>query len=210
MEARGGSGGGAEYLREDGLVAVAVFGCVRLILWAMDVGGQRHVADAVEDGAEVGGGGEPESAFAEVGSGDDFGFEEGCGVVRCGEVEALAGLHFSAGSYKGGPLVLGELLGEEDFDAAGGVGRASLGVLTADACGVEARGDDPAVVENEEVAGVEELGEIAEEVVAVLTGVAVEDEHAAGAADGRGRLRDEFFGELEMEIGYAHWFDFSL
>jgi len=37
-----------------------------------------------------------------------------------------------------------------------------------------------------EIAGVEELREVAEEIVAVLAGVTVEDEHAAGAADGRG------------------------
>ena len=53
-------------------------------------------------------------------------------------------------------------------------------------------------------------GKVAEEVVAIFAGVAVEDEHAAGAADGRRGLRDELFGEIEMEVGYAHCFDFSV
>jgi hypothetical protein len=56
----------------------------------------------------------------------------------------------------------------------------------------------------------EEVREVAEEVVAILTGAAVEDEHAAGAADRRRRLRDELFGEIEIEVGYAHFIDFSV
>jgi hypothetical protein len=54
------------------------------------------------------------------------------------------------------------------------------------ASGVEARGDDAAVVEDEEIAGAENLGEIAEKVVAVFAGAAVEAEHAAGATNGWG------------------------
>ena len=50
-----------------------------------------------------------------------------------------------------------ELLGEEDFDAAGGVGGVVLGV-EAGAGGVEARGEDAGVVEDEEVAGAERCG----------------------------------------------------
>ena len=55
----------------------------------------------------------------------------------------------------------------------------------------------------------EKLRQVAEEVVAILAGVTVEDEHAAGAADRRGRLRDELFREIEMEVGYAHGFSDS-
>ena len=118
VEAGGGGGGGAGLVREDSLVAVAVFGGVV----AVDVGRQRHVADPVEDGEEVCDWGEAQGALAELSGGDDFGFEErGC-VIGGGEVEMLAGLNFAAGADEGGPLVLAELLGEEDFDAAGGVG----------------------------------------------------------------------------------------
>ena len=59
-------------LREDGLVAVAVVSGVV----AVDVGRQRHVADAFEDGVEVWRGGEAQGAFAELAGGEDFGFEE--------------------------------------------------------------------------------------------------------------------------------------
>ena len=74
--------------------------------------------------------------------------------------------------------------------------------------GVEARRDNPAVVEDEEIAGAKNFGQIAEEVVSVFSGTAVEAEHAAGAANRRRRLGDEFFGKIEMKVGYAHWFLF--
>ena len=83
------------------------------------------MADAVEDRVEVWRGGEAEGAFAEVFGGEDFGFEERRCVVRYGlvvEEEALAGLYLAAGADEGGPGVGLGLLGEEDFDAAGGVG----------------------------------------------------------------------------------------
>ena len=92
------------------------------------------------------------------------------------------------------------MLGEEDFDAAGGVGGVVLRLQAAGAGGVEARGDDAAVVEDEEVAGLEDFGEIAEVIVLIVAGVAVEDEHAAGASDGWRGLGDEVFGEVEMEV----------
>ncbi len=41
--------------------------------------------------------------------------------------------------------------------------------------------------------------------VAVFSGGAVELEHARAGAFGRGLLGDEFFGEIEVEIGDEHW-----
>ena len=96
------------------------------------------------------------------------------------------------------------MLGEEDFDAAGGVGRVVLGVGAAGAGGVEASGEDAGVVEDEEIAFAEMGGEVGEVLVGVGAGLAVEHEHAAGAADGGRSLGDEFFGEIEMEVGDAH------
>jgi len=61
------------------------------------------------------------------------------------------------------------LFGEQDFDEAGGLGRAALGVR-AGAGGEEARGQDAGVVEDEEIAGLEELREVGEEVVAECAG----------------------------------------
>jgi hypothetical protein len=78
------------------------------------------VAYFVEDSVEVRNRGEAEGAFAEVGGGEDFGFEDD--LIFVVEEEAFAGLDLAAGADEGGPVAGGKLLGEKDFDAAGGVG----------------------------------------------------------------------------------------
>ncbi len=80
----------------------------------------------------------------------------------------------------------------------------------AGACGEEARRQDAGVVEDEEIAGLEVVGEVGEEVVGEGAGVvdgesAIEDQHAAGAADGGWVLGDEVFWEIEVEVGDAHF-----
>jgi len=106
-----------------------------------------------------------------------------------------------------GPVVagfgVGEALGEEDFDLAGGGGAFRLRG-EAGAGGVEARGENAGVVEDEEVAGSEELWEIDEEAVCKGSGAAVEGHHAAGAADSGWVLRDEVFGKVVVEVGDEH------
>ena len=101
-----------------------------------------------------------------------------------------------------------DLLGEENFDEAGGVGRVVLGACAA-AGGKETRGQYAGVVQNEEIAGLEEVGEVGEEVVAQGPGCSVEDQHAARSALGRRVLGDEFRGQVEAEVGDKHWFKFS-
>jgi len=129
------------------------------------------------------------------------------------EVEGLAGVDFAGGFDEGSPEVFGgvgwvlrfDLLGEEDFYLASGNGGVWLGG-EAGAGGEEARGEDARVVEDEEVAGLEVAGEVGEEVVGESAGGAVEDQHAAGAADGGWVLGDEVLGEIEVEVGDAHGF----
>lgn len=193
VEASGGRGDGAGLLGVDGLVALAVFGAV----FAMDVGRERDVADAVEGGVEVGDGLEADGALAMFAVGDDF-----CLETAVAEADDFSGENFAAGAHEGEPFPLGELLGEHDLDAAGGV-MAGLGVESG-ALAVEARGDDAGVVEDEEVAGVKEGGKVAEVTVGEGSGGAIEGEHARGGAVGEGFLRDEFFGEFEIEIGDEH------
>jgi len=162
------------------------------------------VADLLKNAAEVFNRCETKSAFAEVGGCENLCLEEWRCVIGRGEVETLAGLDLSAGTDECSPLVLAQLLGEEHLDTAGRVERVWLSMRTPGAGSVEARRDDAAVVEDEEVAGVEEMRKITEKIVAILTRTAVKNKHAARAPDGRRRLRDEFFGEIEMEVGYAH------
>ena len=193
VEAGGGRGDGAGLLGVDGLVALAVFWAV----FAMDVGRERHVADAVEGGVEVGDWLEADGTLAVFAVGDDF-----CLEAAVAKADDFSGEDFAAGADEGEPFPLGELLGEHDLDAAGGV-MAGLG-MEAGALAVKARGYDPGVVEDEEVAGLEEGGKVAEVAVGEGSGGAVEGEHARGGAVGEGFLRDEFFGEMEIEIGDEH------
>jgi hypothetical protein len=225
VEAGGGRSYGAALFGEDGLVAIAVGGCVV----AMDVGRQGNVADAVEDGEEVDAGrigdrSEFEEALAEGAALKDFGFEEDFARGR-GEDEALADGNLAAGTHEGAPLVgcCGlrfvrshpcarrkaqgwgtELLwryrlGEHDFDAAGG-----LFTLAAEgAAGVEARGNYAAVVEDQQVASPQMSSKTREKVVMKRAGRAVHDHHAAGAALGGRLLRDELFWEFIVEVCHA-------
>ena len=129
-------------------------------------------------------------------------------LYRSCKVEGFAGLDFLGGRTRARPVVVaigvGERLGEEDFDVAGGCGGVVLRG-EAGAGGEEARGEDAGVVEDEEVAGLEELREVGEVVgLRRRRSARSSAEHAAGAAD-RGRvLRDEVFGEIEMEVGDEH------
>ena len=72
-------------------------------------------------------------------------------------------------------------------------------------CGVEACGDDAAVVEDKEVVGAQDFGQIAKKIVLVGSGGAIEDEHAAGTANRRWGLGNQLFGEVEIEVGYAQF-----
>jgi len=202
VQAGGGGGGRAGFVREDGLIAVAVLDAVV----AMDVWRERHVADFVEDRVEVGRGHEAEGAFAELSGGENFGFEDDIFFVV--EEETVAGLNLAAGADESGPVVRGKLLGQEDFDAAGWVGGAVLGLLAARAGGVETGRNDAAVVEDQQVARLQDFGEVAEKIVAVVCSGAVDEHHAAGATNERRGLSDQVFGEVEMEVGYTHFFLF--
>ncbi len=191
VEAGRGRGGGAGLVGVDGLVA----GAILSLVVAVDVRGERHVAYFVEDGLEVRDRGEAQGAFAEVAGGEDLGFEEEFAGGGVGEVEAVAGLDLAAGTDQRGPdvfawVLVGKLLREQDFDAAGGVGRVRLGVRGAGAGGEEAGRDDTAVVEDEEVAILQIMREFGEHLVAVGAGRAVDGEHAAGAAHCGRRLGD--------------------
>ena len=191
MEACGGGGGGAWWLGEDGLVALAIFG----IVGTTDVRGERHMAELLQLHEEIGGWRETEEALAELSVLNYFGLER-CGVVGGGECQLVADLDFLAGADEGFPFPFAGLLGEEDFDFSGfGVGFASQ----------KTGGDDAAIVEDEDVAFAEEVGEIAELAVAVFSGGAIELEHSCAGAFGKGLLGDEFFGEIEVEIGDEHW-----
>ena len=76
--------------------------------------------------------------------------------------------------------------------------------MQAGAGGVETGGNDAAVVEDQQVARTQNLRQIAEELSSIRAGGAVKNQHAAGAANRRRGLGDQFFGKVEIEVGYTH------
>src|ERR1700674_5748266 len=104
--------------------------------------------------------------------------------------KVLTGLDLTAGAEEGGPVAVSKLLREKDFDAASGVRRAGLRLLATRASCVEASGKNAAVVEDQQIAGVQDLGKITKKIVVVAASGAVEDQHAAAAANSRWRLGD--------------------
>ena len=191
VEAGGGSGGGAELVGEDGLVALAIVSGIV----AVDVWGQRHVADAIENSAKVFGGREAESAFAVFGGSDDFGFQERRSVVGGGEVETLAGLNLAAGADEGGPGegILRLRADEQHFDVAGVAGAMAM----------KAGGDHAGIVEDQAVAGVQVIGQVTKEAVFPASFGAMHHEHAGTSAVGGWGLGDLFRRKVEIEVSQS-------
>lgn len=216
VETGGGGGGGAVLaglLGEDGLVTAPVFRAVRGKLVAVDVGWQGHVADLLDLGEEVRVGGEAEGSFAEATGRDDLGLQERMVEMWGGKEKVFADLNFAGGAAEGSPddlagVLRTEVFGEEDLDATGWVGRVGLGA-EAGAGGEEAGGKDAGVVEDNEVAGAEVVGEVSEVIVDESSASAVEDEHAARSADGGWGLCDEVFWKIEVEVCDAHLVQFT-
>ena len=119
-------------------------------------------------------------------------------------MKMLAGLNLATRANERRPLVLAELLGKKNLDAACGVGRAGLRIETASASGVETCRNNAAVVENEQVARVEQVRQIAEKIVTIFSGLTIEDEHTARPTYRRRRLSDKLFGKIEMKVSYTH------
>ena len=123
------------------------------------------------------------------------------------EEESLADLNFLRWADESGPVVVAfgrwDRVGEENFDLACGFGRVVLRVQ-AGAGAEKTRGENAGVVQDEQIAGAEDAGEVGEVSVFVGAGGAIKVEHAAGAADVGRLLGDEVFGEIVVEVGDEH------
>jgi hypothetical protein len=173
------------------------------------------VADAVEKGKEIVVFMPPvparlkaDAALAEFGAGKNLGLQ----FVVFAEKQAFADADLAAGTNQTFPIVGigGELAGKQDFDAAVekiagrrimGTDRLSAGSLAA---AIEARGKDAGIIEDEQIAGLKQVREIAELAVGILAAGSLEVQHAGGIANGGGFLGDEFFGKMEVEVGNQH------
>ncbi len=163
--------------------------------FAGDVGRQGNFAEGVEEFADVGSAGEGDAAMAFLVGGGDFGADLG----RIADEVAEDDFGLKAGALAGAehdpPIVDGVFFEQEDFKLAAGLGVAAA----------QARRDDAGIVEDEDVAGAEVIGEIAEILVRNFFGVAVDDEQAGLIALGDGSLGDQFGRQNKIKIGGAHF-----
>ena len=188
------SGGGGCYratlLGVDGLIAFAIAGRIR----ARDVGWERDVADAIESGEEIVHGLkglEADEAFAELGARENFGLQ----FVLFSEEEAFADDDLAAGANQAFPIigVGGELARQQNLDAAlekttrGGIARAEWVSASACATAVEPSGKDARVVEDDQIAGLQQIGEVAEQAIGITAADSLQVQQA-GTVTGRERL----------------------
>lgn len=219
VKASGGSGDRSVLLGVNGLVAIEI---ARRI-GAHDVGRKRDVADPAENGKEVvfpvilvmvlfvmfsRKGLKANAAFAELGTGENFSLQ----FVVLSEKKAFAYANLASGANQTFPIVGvgGKLAREQDLNpslqkvARSGIVRADRLRASAFAATVEPRRKDAGVVEDDEIAGTQQIGEIAEQAIRVLATGSLKMQHAGAVAGGERFLGDEFFGEMKVEVGDQH------
>ncbi|MFM1945585.1 MAG: hypothetical protein RI897_4567 [Verrucomicrobiota bacterium] len=137
-----------------------------------------------------------EAEEAEAGGGffEDGGVEGGGLFVVIDELDDCSGADAFTGFEHDPPFEGRGFLGEEDFDV-------TAGVLFA---GAEAGGDDAAIIEDEEVAGQEEAGEVEECAMAGASGLSIEGKQAGAIPFICGMLSDEFRGQWIVEVFDEH------
>lgn len=177
---------------EDGLVA----GEVPLPLFAAaDVSGQWHAAHAIEDSLGRPASFRPHDPRAASAAADEF--ERLClPPLAIDEHDPLADLRPATGLRQDPPPAgPGLLLQKEPFPLAAGGGAAAD----------EPRGHDAGVVDDDEIAGREELGQVADvAVVDRAVGAAEHEQPGVGSALQR-LLCDQLFGEVVVvKVGVGH------
>ena len=193
-EVKAGSGRSDRAMRPgvDGLIAVAVSRGVG----AVNIRRQGHVTDAVKSGEKVGNGNKTESALAKFSGGNNLGVKDR--LIGCiGKDELIAGADFAPWANERAPVAVVMHLSEQDFDEAGG----GLTVAQVGPTSEKTRGQDTAIVDDQQVAGVKNLGQIGKLAIGVKAGCAVEVKHPAGPALGGRLLSDESFRKIEVEVG---------
>jgi hypothetical protein len=207
------SGGGGSYrsglLGVDGLVAFAIAGRIG----ARDIGRERDVADAIEDGEEVVGALrsrlKADAARAEFPTGEDLGLQ--FDLILRAEEQAFANADLAAGTDEAFPIVgiSGELAGQQNLNATveeiPGCRILRADRLSADAfaAAIEAGRKNASVIENQHIAGPQQVRKLEEEAISMAAG-SLEVKHAGAVAGGEGLLGNQVFGETEVEVGNQH------
>jgi len=88
--------------------------------------------------------------------------------------------------------------------ARGGIVWADGMSAGAFAATVESGRKDAGVVEDHEIAGLQQVGKFAERVVGIAAGDSLQMEHAGTVASSEGSLGDKVLGKMEVEVGNQH------
>lgn len=204
VKARGRRRDGSKRASIHGLIAVAIRGGI----FAGDVGGEGDVPDLVDANEKIIDGIKADTAFSKGSAGEHLGAE----FVVVAEEEMFANVDLAARTDKAFPFIgiLLELASKENFDASlkkiarGRIVRTQLLGLESRTVSVKARGKHSRVVEDEQVIGLEKIGEIAKLPVQKLPGGGGKMKQARVRAIGQRLLRDQFGREIVIEIGNEH------
>jgi hypothetical protein len=203
------AGGGGRYrparLRIDGLIAVAIAGRIG----ARDIRRERDVADAIEHGEEIADWLKADAALAELCSGENLGLQ--VAGVPVAEKQAFADADLAARANQAFPIVGigGELAGQQNLDAAvqeipsRRIPRADRLSAGAFAAAIEARRKHAGIVENYNIADMQQSREVTEQPVCMATG-SLQVEHAGAVPGGQRFLGNEVFWKIKIEVGNQH------
>ena len=148
-------------LREDSLVAIAVI----TVIGVANIGRQWYVAEGFEGAEEILCGSEAQYAFSKLAALDDVCLENFASTIddAWNESQTLPYLHFPAWLGQSLPLPRGNLFRKENFDPAR---LPWLTRITTGSLREQPRRNHAAVIQNEKIAGSQELRESREGLVA--------------------------------------------
>jgi hypothetical protein len=165
----------------------------------MDVRRQGHVSESIEPSIEVRNGRKAQPPFAAIAGGHNLRVKSGTAGV--GEFKPIPHPQFAPWSYQCIPLPCVDLFGQQDFDASG----RGLVLVRAESSGSkQARGYHTRIVQHQNVACAKVMGKLREDIVFPFPCCAIEQEHARPAARLRRLLRNQFFGQREVELRNQH------
>lgn len=161
---------------------------------SFDIWREGDFADSIDILEQVIGAMEADEAEAGVGFLEDSRLERSGLFLVVDEFDDSTCADSFAGLEHDPPFERGGFLGEEDFDIASG------GWFT----GAEAGGYDPAIVEDQEVSGSEEIWQVDERLVLGESGLPVEGKQAGAVPFVCGMLGDQFRGQWIVEVFDEH------
>ena len=189
MQPRGGCGHRALAPGIHRLVALLV----SPLIGPLDIGRQRHVANRLHDIGQRRPAAAAELEQGALPTGDREAETGGRAALQRTQSDDGARPGGFAGTNMGqGSVTAGHSL-HQDFDFAPGIFPAP-----------EASRYNPGVIEHQQVIGTDEVGELAEAMMAELPAGAVQAQQSTGAALGQRILGDQFRGEYIVEVGTLH------